>query len=108
MLTYPDFPTFEPKGRRTWYTVTATLPDKREIEIGEWQGDPDAAGAAALCAYRRYHAGAYVLIMADGCAFAYVTHHPRTHEKIPLLQQPGFCAHYRCGEIPPEECFCAT
>jgi hypothetical protein len=103
---YPNFPTIEPRGGRTIYNVTADLSDGTTREVGEWTGDPEAAGAAAIAAYLRYHRAAYVLIMADGDSFAYVTHHPRTHDKTPFLRQPGFCADDRCGEIPPERCLC--
>ncbi|MET7622736.1 hypothetical protein [Streptomyces sp. NPDC005408] len=106
MQFYPDFPTTEPRGGRTVYGVVARLPNGKESEIGEWTGDAEAAGAAALSAHRRYHGSARVEVWADGAQFAYVTFHPRTHDKTPFLCQPGFCAHHECGLIPPEKCFC--
>ncbi|MEV6782701.1 hypothetical protein [Streptomyces sp. NPDC051098] len=104
MQFYPDFPTMEPRGGRTLYAVLAVLANGKEIEVGEWTGDADAAGAAALSAYRRYHRTARVEVWADGAQFAYVTHHPRTHDKTPVLCQPGFCPDPLCGQIPPAQC----
>ncbi|MEU4266223.1 hypothetical protein ACYCCF_30085 [Streptomyces argenteolus] len=105
---YPDFPTIEARGTRTIYDVAVQLsPDKWE-EVGEWVGDPHAAGNAAIAAYLRYHRSAYVEILMDGTNFAYVTHHPRTHEKTPFLCQVGMCADSRCGEVPPEQCLCKS
>ncbi|GGX55938.1 hypothetical protein [Streptomyces chartreusis] len=105
---YPDFPSQpgEPRGGFTHYAVTARLADGREVEVGEWLGDAERAGEEALKAYERYYRRAYVEVLLDGCAFAYVTHNPRTHEKTPFLSQPGFCWHHACGQVPPEQCGC--
>ncbi|MFB8031305.1 MULTISPECIES: hypothetical protein [unclassified Streptomyces] len=105
---YPDFPTMERRGGRTIYEVFVTLSNGKEVDIGEWVGDPHAAGKAAIAAYLRYHCSAYVLVMLDGTNFAYVTHHPRTHEKTPFLCQVGFCADDRCGQVPPDQCLCKS
>lgn len=107
MQHYPNFPTQEPRGPRTWYGVIARFSTGEEREVGrEVQGDPEAAGRAALFAWHRYHGTAHVEVWADGEQFAYVTFNPRTHDKTPFLCQPGFCAHHLCGQIPPDECFC--
>lgn len=105
---YPDFPSQPgvPRGGFTVYAVMARFPNGREVEVGVWQGDAEGAGEAALRAYGRYHAGAYVEVLCDGGPFAYVTHDPRTHAKAPFLCQPGFCWHRECGLVPPEECGC--
>lgn len=105
---YPDFPTMEPRGGRTIYSVVALFSNSEQREIGEWVGDPQGAGKAAIGAYIRYHRSAYVEVMVDGTNFAYVTHHPRTHEKTPFLCQVGFCADANCGEVPPEQCLCKS
>lgn len=106
-MQYPDFPTGEPRGGRTWYGVLALLSSGHEVVVAEFQGDADRAGHEALNAFRRYH-GARVEVLAEGAPFAYVTFNPRTHEKTPFLCQAGFCWHRQCGEIPPERCGCAT
>ena len=105
---YTDFPSPPgvPRGSFPWYAVTASFPNGREVEVGEWLGDPESAGQEALRAYERYKRGACVEVLVDGCVFAYVTHNPRTHEKAPFLCHPGFCWHHACGQVPPEECGC--
>ncbi|MEV7304292.1 hypothetical protein [Streptomyces clavifer] len=108
MPLYPDFPTNEPRGAFTIYEVVVNFSDGRDADIGEWVGDPHAAGKAAIAAYLRYHRSAYVQVLLDGTNFAYVTHHPSTHEKTPFLCQVGMCADYRCGEVPPERCLCPS
>ncbi|MFF4248987.1 hypothetical protein ACFYY2_31600 [Streptomyces sp. NPDC001822] len=105
---YPHFPTIEPKGGRTIYGVVVTFSNDEGYEVGEWVGDPRTAGKAAIAAYLRHHRSAYVEVMLDGTSFAYVTHHPRTHEKTPFLCQVGMCADDRCGEVPPEKCLCKS
>ncbi|MFG2793987.1 hypothetical protein [Streptomyces sp. NPDC048419] len=105
---YPNFPSQPgvPRGGYTYYAVTARFPNGREVEVGEWQGDAEKAGEAALKAYERYYRDACVEVLCDGGPFAYVTHDPRTPERTPFLCQSGFCWHPACGQVPPEECGC--
>lgn len=104
-MPYPNFPGVR-LNSRSEYGVVAILPNGEERVVGEWTGNPDAAGSAALSAYARYHRGAYVEILCDGVGFAYVTVSPLPRHR-PFIREVGFCAHFECGEIPPSECYCA-
>lgn len=107
-MSYPNFPTGISRNSRSFYGVVAVLPNGEDRVIGEWIGDAEAAGRAALDAFARYHRSAHVEILCDGANFAYVTVNPRVPRGTPFLREAGFCAHYQCGEIPPGDCFCAS
>lgn len=108
-MPYPNFPMSGfTRDSRSYYGVVAYLPNGEEREVGEWIGDPEAAGTAALSAYARYYRTARVEVLCDGANFAYVAVNPRVPRGTPFLCEAGFCAHHECGEIAPDECFCVS